>query len=392
MHDLGRFEDALASYDRALKVRPDYAEALNNRGLTLHGLKRFDEALADYDRALQIRPDFPEAHWNVAMSRLLTGDFSSGWVEYDWRWRNESLGAPKRNFSQPTWLGGDLIEGKTVLLHSEQGFGDMIQFCRYVPMVVARGARVILEIEKPVRELLSTLAGAAQIVSRGDQLPDFDVQCSVLDLPPAFGTRLESIPTTTPYLHAPPRARQHWKTRLGPRDRPRIGICWAGNSNFPGDRSRSIGLSPMLPLLANTDVQFFSVQKDLRAGDDEILHNHPHFIHLGDEIQTFSDTAAIISLMDLVISSDTSVVHLAGALGKPIWVLLQFVPDWRWLLDRDDSPWYPTARLFRQDDTRLWENVIARVHRRCTPMFDVRDVPSLRALGGPINGTEPTFK
>jgi ADP-heptose:LPS heptosyltransferase len=213
---------------------------------------------------------------------------------------------------------------------------------------------------------MSTLPGTAQIVSRGDPLPDFDIHCPLLSLPRAFATRLESIPSTTPYLHAPTHAVQHWETRLGARHRPRIGICWAGNPNFRADLSRSIGLSPLLPLLANADVQFFSLQKDLRAGDAEILRNNPQITHLGQEIETFSDTAAIVSLMDLVISSDASVVHLAGALGKPIWILLQFVPDWRWLLDRDDNPWYPTARLFRQDDTRAWDNVIARVRAAAT--------------------------
>jgi ADP-heptose:LPS heptosyltransferase len=199
----------------------------------------------------------------------------------------------------------------------------------------------------------------AQIVSRDDSLPQFDIHCPLLSLPLAFGTRLETIPSKTPYLRPPPRAVQHWQTRLGPRDRLRIGVCWAGNPSFRGDLNRSIGLAPMLPLLANADVEFFSLQKDLRTGDAEILRDNRNIAHL--EIETFSDTAAIISLMDLVISSDTSVVHLAGALGKPIWILLQFVPDWRWLLDREDSPWYPTARLFRQDDSRTWTNVMKRV-------------------------------
>jgi len=239
--------------------------------------------------------------------------------------------------------------------------GDTIQFCRYVPLVAARAARVILEVQRPLHELMSTLCSATQIVSRGDPLPDFDTHCPLLSLPLAFGTRLESIPSTTPYLHTPTHTLRHWTTRLGSPDRPRVGICWAGSPNFKGDLSRSIGLSPMLPLLANTDVQFFGLQKDVRAGDTEILRHNPQITHLGDEIETFSDTAAVISSMDLVISSDTSVVHLAGALGKPIWILLQYVPDWRWLLDREDSPWYPTARLFRQDETRDWDSVIARV-------------------------------
>jgi hypothetical protein len=309
-----------------------------------------------------VRPDYAEAHWNEALTRLLIGDFERGWKKYEWRWKIESFTSKQRDFAQPLWLGADGIEGKSILLHSEQGFGDTIQFCRYVPLVAACGARVILAVQKPLHELMSTLTGAAQIVFTGEPLPHFDIHCPLASLPLAVGTRLESIPSTTPYLHAPAHALQHWKTRLEPRDRLRIGICWAGNPNHKSDVSRSIGLSPLLPLLTNTDVQFFSLQKDLRAGDAEILRNNRHITHLGQEIETFSDTAAIISSMDLVISIDTSVVHLAGSLGKPIWILLQFVPDWRWLLDREDSPWYPTARLFRQNETRSWDGVISRVH------------------------------
>jgi len=361
LHELERFEEALASCDRALSVRPDHVEALLNRGNALSELRRFDEALASYDRALTLRPDYAEAHLNEALTRLLVGEFEDGWEKHEWRWETKQHRSARRGFTQPLWTGRENIADKAVLLHAEQGLGDTIQFCRYVPLVAARAARVILEVQRPLHELMSTLCGATQIVSRGDPLPDFDMHCPLLSLPLAFGTRFESIPSMTPYLHTPTHTLRHWTTRLGSPDRPRVGICWAGRPNFKGDLSRSIGLSPMLPLLENTDVQFFGLQKDLRAGDTEILRHNPQITHLGDEIETFSDTAAVISSMDLVLSSDTSVAHLAGALGKPIWILLQCVPDWRWLLDREDSPWYPTARLFRQDETRDWDSVIARV-------------------------------
>ena len=361
LHELKRFDESMASYDRALSVRPDHVEALLNRGNALSELRRFGEALASYDRALTLRPDYAEAHLNEALTRLLVGEFEDGWEKHEWRWETKQHRSARRGFTQPLWTGRENIADKAVLLHAEQGLGDTIQFCRYVPLVAERAARVILEVQRPLHELMSTLCGATQILSRGDPLPDFDMHCPLLSLPLAFGTRFESIPSTTPYLHTPTHTLRHWTTRLGSPDRPRVGICWAGSPNFKGDLSRSIGLSPMLPLLANTDVQFFGLQKDLRAGDTEILRRNPQITHLGDEIETFSDTAAVISSMDLVISSDTSVVHLAGALGKPIWILLQCVPDWRWLLDREDSPWYPTARLFRQDETRDWDSVIARV-------------------------------
>jgi tetratricopeptide (TPR) repeat protein len=360
LHRLRRFEEALTDNSRALSVRPDDAEALNNRGIILRALKRFDEALASYDRALDARPDYDEAHWNEALLRLLTGDFSRGWVEYEWRWKNESLAKTKRIFAQPLWLGEDAIDGKTVLLHSEQGFGDTIQFCRYVPLVAARGARVIAEVPGPLQELMSNLAGAAQVISRGNPLPDFGYQCPLLGLPLAFGTRLETIPSPTPYLHAPAQASKAWHARLGPKTRPRIGLAWSGNAAHKDDHNRSIGLQFLSPL-QDIGATFVSLQKDVRDADAAVLREREDILHFGDALKDFSDTAALISNLDLVISVDTSVAHLAGALGKPVWVLLPYVPDWRWLLERNDSPWYPTARLFRQDDARTWDGAIARV-------------------------------
>ena len=362
LHELKRFDEALASYDRVLMLRPDYADAFRNRGWTLNELKRFEEALASYDRALLLRPDYAEAHFNEACCRMLTGDFGRGWEKNEWRWETGQARNTKRNFAQPLWVGSNEITGKTILLHAEQGFGDTIQFCRYVPLVAQRAARVIVEVQRPLHGLMCTLPGATQIVSRGDPLPDFDMHCPLFSLPLAFGTRLETIPSRVPYLTPSGAHLEKWKQRLPASGGARVGISWAGNPKFRTDFNRSIGLRPLLPLLAQTDVQFFGLQKDLREGDREILRQRPQIVHLGDEIESFDDTAAIISLMDLVISSDTSIVHLAGALGKPVWILLQFVPDWRWLLDREDSPWYPTARLFRQDDTREWGNVIERVH------------------------------
>jgi hypothetical protein len=227
---------------------------------------------------------------------MLTGDFDRGWQKLEWGWETEQLRNAKRTFSQPLWLGSDAIAGKTVLLHGVHGFGDTIQFCRYVPRVVEQGARAIFEVQEPLHELMGTLPGAAQIVSRGASLPDFDLHCPLLSLPLAFGTRLATIPSQTPYLRASPQQ---------------------GRSDF---------------------------------------------VHFGEELENYADTAALIANLDLVISVDTSVAHLAGALAKPVWILLPFMPDWRWLLDREDSPWYPTARLFRQDETRGWDTVMARVH------------------------------
>jgi tetratricopeptide (TPR) repeat protein len=363
LHELRRFEEALASYDRALTVRPDYAEALSNRGATLHDLRRFEEALASFDHALTVQPDYAEAHYNEALCRLLIGDFDRGFDKNEWRWESEQRRKEKRNFVQPLWVGSNEIGGKTILLHAEQGFGDTIQFCRYAPLVAERGARVILEVPRPLDQLMGTLAVAAQIVSRGDPLPIFDIHCPLLSLPLAFGTRLETIPSATPYLRASSQSVMNWDTRLGPKPKrhPRIGLAWSGRPTHKNDHNRSIRLGSLLSLL-DINATFVSLQKDVRSDDATVLKDRSDLVHFGDALENFSDTAALISNLDLVISVDTSVAHLAGALAKPVWVLLPFVPDWRWLLDRDDSPWYPTARLFRQNDARAWDSVIARVH------------------------------
>jgi tetratricopeptide (TPR) repeat protein len=359
LHKLGRLDQALASYDSALAARPDYAEALVNRGVTLHDLTRYDEALASYDRAIALRPDDADAHFFTSLSRLLTGDFGRGWIEYEWR-KGASTTISKRDFPQPLWLGEDDIAGKTILLHSEQGFGDTVQFCRYAPLVAARGAAVMVEVEQPLVDLMTGVAGVARVIAKGDPLPDFDVQCPLLSLPLAFKTRLETIPSGAGYLHAPAQAARNWDVRLGVKRRPEVGLAWAGNAGHVRDRERSIGLRELLPLL-DVDVTFVSLQKEVRAADAETLEKRCEIRHFGDELKDFSDTAALISRLDLVISVDTSIAHLAGALGKPVWVLLTHVPDWRWLLDRDDSPWYPTARLFRQDSSREWNSALARV-------------------------------
>jgi len=360
LHELNRYEEALESYDRALAVRPDDARTFNNRGKVLKELTRHDEALASIDRALALEPGNITAHRNAASLRLVTGDFSRGWPEYEWRWKKEAMALAKRNFPQPLWLGAEEIGGKRILLHSEQGFGDTIQFCRYVPLVAARGARVILDVQKPLQPLMSSLAGASQIISTGDPLPDFDLHCPLLSLPLAFKTRLETIPSGAPYLLAPSQAVTDWDTRIGAERRPRIGLAWSGNAAHERDRDRSMSLRAFLSIL-DIGATFVSLQKDVRADDATVLDERGDILQFGDQLGDFSDTAALISQLDLVISVDTSVAHLAGALGKPVWVLVSHIPEWRWLLDRSDSPWYPTARLFRQNHTRTWDAVIIRV-------------------------------
>ena len=360
LHELRRYEEALASYDRALAVRPDYAEAFVDRGGTLREQRRFEEALACYDRAIALRPDYVEAHSNEGMCRMLIGDFDRGWPKIEWGWIAARQRNAKRNFSQPLLLGSGELERKTVLLHAEQGFGDMIQFCRYVPLVAERGARVIFEVYEPLRELMGTLPGVAQFVTTGEPLPDFDAHCPLLSLPLALGAGSATILSQTPYLRASPQAVMDWNGRLGPGHRPRIGLAWSGRPSHDNDHNRSMRLSTLLSALAGFNATYVSLLREVREDDSAVLQDST-VLHFGGDLKTYADTAALIANLDLVISVDTSVAHLAGALAKPLWLLLPFTPDWRWQLDRDDSPWYPTARLFRQDETRGWDGVMARV-------------------------------
>ena len=365
---LQRPADALASYERALALDPASAEACNNRGLTLYELGRIDEARASFDRAVGIRPNFAQARWNRAQAMLLAGDLAQGWCEHEWRLKaHQEL---QRAFAQPLWLGERPLAGKTILLHAEQGLGDTLQFCRYAPLVAAQGGRVVLEVQKPLVDLMRGLPGVAAVVARGEPLPDFDLHCPLLSLPLAFGTRLDTIPAPIPYLHAPADRAAVWDARLG-RKRPRVGLVWSGNAGHKRDRARSIPLYALMPLF-DLDATFVSLQKEVRAADAAVLKQTAKMVDAGAELETFADTAALIAQLDLVVAVDTSVAHLAGALGKPVWLLLPTAPDWRWLTVREDSPWYPTARLFRQSDTRAWGPVVTRVRAALEEMIASR--------------------
>ena len=352
------FEEARASYERALAIRPLYPAARNNRGITFIETRRFDDALAEFGRALALRPGFSDALFNAAMCHLLTGDFARGWEAYECRWAStESIGVD-RGFAQPQWRGEE-IAGKTILLHPEQGLGDTLQFCRYAPLVAARGARVILEVQKPLRAIAASLAGPAQIVTSGETLPPFDWHCPLLSLPLAFATRLETLPASVPYLHPAAAAVALWAEKLRPLRRPRVGLAWSGRAQHKNDYLRSTSLKTLASIF-DAGATFVVAQKDIRPEDAAIIAARGDILDFGDALNDFTDTAAMMANLDLVIAVDTSVAHLAGALGRPLWVLLPHTPDWRWLVDRDDSPWYPSARLFRQDATRDWTTVVAR--------------------------------
>ncbi|NTW51221.1 MAG: tetratricopeptide repeat protein [Chlorobiaceae bacterium] len=360
MLELNMIDAALDSFDHAITLRPDYAEAYSNRAIPLLVLKQFDAAMDSFDRAITINPDYADAYWNKALVMLMTGNYKKGWTLYEWRWKVDGFPSPRRNFTQPLWIGNESIEGKTILLHSEQGLGDTIQFCRYVKLVKDLGARVIVEADASLIGLLSQLDGVAKLVAKGDALPFFDLHCPLLSLPLAFNTTLETIPSSSGYLSADTEKVIEWAQRLGPKTKPRIGLVWNGSITHTNDHNRSVSLLSLTRHLP-PGFQYISLQKEVRDTDRPLLDSAANIVHPGDDVTDFNDTAALCELMDLVISIDTSVAHLSAAMGKPTWILLPFLPDWRWLLDRDDSPWYASARLYRQEALGDWHGAFTKV-------------------------------
>ena len=391
-YDAGRFEDALACYDKALTSKPDYTdaylnmgnalrelgrpdaaavsfqkaivldrdlfEAHNNLGTILMELVHLEAATASYATAIGLKPDNPGAHKNLGIISLLQGDFETGWPEYSWRRLEDDQFFKVRNYKQPFWDGEDLT-GKTIFVYPEQGLGDIIQFVRYLPMLRQRGGRVAFDIPLPMARLMWDLDGIDVSLKDGDTLPLFDYHIPLLELPRLYGTTLDTIPAAKAYLHADKNLVEAWGERLGPKEEFRIGLVWGGSPDHLKDRDRSIEPELFRPLVETPGVSALSlmVGRDGEAGrvfGDAVTDLAPD---LGD----FADTAAAIANMDLVISVDTAVAHLAGALGTMVWTLLPFNSDWRWMLGRDDSPWYPSMRLFRQEKREDWEGVIERV-------------------------------
>jgi tetratricopeptide (TPR) repeat protein len=363
LQSLGHEEEALVWFDRALERLPDSIEILNNKANILQQLRRFDEALALYDDIRARHLNNATTDWNWSLLKMLLGDFEAGWAGREARWKIPDP-APYPQFSQPMWLGQQAVSGKTLLVHVDEGLGDTIQFVRYVPMLAARGARIILAVERPLVSLLRGFPGVSQCLAFSDPLPAFDMHCPIGSLPLAFKTRLDSIPAEASYLPPPRQERvRAWDTRLasapGPRDRLRVGLVWSGSRTHRNDHNRSMSLQALSRIL-EIDAVFVSLQKDVRENDRADLANS-NILDWTKDLADFAETAALVKCLDLVISVDTSVAHLAGALGGPTWILLPWTPDYRWLLHLDDSPWYPTVRLFRQDDTRDYRGVLDRV-------------------------------
>ncbi len=359
---LERHEEALSWYDRALQIRPDGASA-TNRAMSLTALARFGEAMAAYRQSLALDPNQPRAVWNLSLLQLLIGDFEAGWRGREARRNIPELMAGYPITDRPMWLGEEPIAGKTIVVCQTEGLGDGIHFVRYVPMLAERGARVILVVDAQLHPLLRRLTGVSECLMKSPQtvVPPFDFHVAIDSLPLAFGTRLDSIPAAKSYLPPPDAERiKAWEGRLGRRTRLRVGLVWSGNPHFGNDRNRSMPLRTLFPLL-DVDADFVSLQKNPRGEDAEALRERPEIVDYTADLSDFAETAALVWCLDLVISVDTSVVHLAAAMGRPVWLLVPFVPDWRWLLGRNDSPWYPTLRIFRQGETREYRSVIERV-------------------------------
>ena len=358
--ELQKFNDALACFNTAISLQPDYADAYFNRGNLHIILQNIKNAIEDFDQALRLFPGDADYMYNKSIALLLDGQYEMGWKLYESRWDRQATLHHRRQFSTPLWLGQHSIRFKSILIYAEQGLGDSIQFIRYIPMLVELGAVVFIEIQPPLFELFQSITGVSKWIKKGDQLPSFDFHCPLMSLPLAFKTKLENIPFSKNYLVTDKTKVSFWENKLGYKKRPRIGIAWSGSSIHKNDHNRSISLAAFSLMLCE-DVDFYSLHKDYRAHDVEFLSKHPKIIDYSYELSDFSDTASLIELMDLIITVDTSIAHVSGALGKLTWVLLPHDCDFRWLLHREDSPWYESVKLFRQKSYRNWEQTLLDV-------------------------------
>ena len=361
----GKLEEAAAHCAHSIELKPDYSDAYNNQGVILQSQGKVVEAIDSFNKAIIHKDAFAKAqtYMNRSIVLLLAGNFEQGWKEYEWRLRTKDY--TSRAFSQPRWDGTPL-NGKSILVHAEQGCGDTIHFIRYLPLIRERGGHVIFECQKDLYRILQNCRGVDEIIERTSNSGTFDqpdVHVPLLSLPGIFGTTLATIPSDVPYITVGPDLLNQWRIRLGDDDNYRVGILWAGNRDHKNDRNRSCSLADFAPLADVSGVTFYSLQKELASVETLGPPEGMKLIDMKDELNDFADTAAVICNLDLVISVDTSVVHLAGAIDKPVWNLLPFAPDFRWLLKRDDSPWYPSMRLFRQTQPNDWYGVFKRVKK-----------------------------
>lgn len=358
---LGRPAEALADFERTLAAIPAHPRAWNNRGRALQQLNRHAEAVQSFDKVLALKKDDADAHSNRALSLLTLGDLREGFKQYEWRWKRSGMRDTRRGYNKPLWLGEFPLGNKTILLTAEQGLGDTIQFARYASLLARSGAKVVLEVQPELKALLSSLDGVAGCVARGEPLPAYDVHCPLGSLPLALKTDATTIPANIPYLRAEAAYISKWRPRLDALPGKRVAIAWAGQANHANDRNRSVYFKMLEPLLGLDGISFVSIQRELRGDDAALLANHANVTQIGSDLNDMADTAAVLALCDLLISVDTSVVHLAGAMARPAWAMLPFAPDWRWTLTDTNSAWYPKVRLFRQPTLGDWPSAIAQL-------------------------------
>jgi len=362
LQSLDRLDEAAQDYRRALALRPGFASACHNLGNVYRETHRLDDGLEMYRQSLALRPGHAPTQLNMALCLLKRGDYRAGFALYESRWRDTASAreAGMHDFRQPAWLGQVPIDGKTVLLHSEQGLGDTIQFARFTTRVKQLGARVLLEVPKALAEVLQGLDGVDELIVKGCPRPAFDLHCPLMSLPLALGVDMEGLDSPIHYLKPDPASVDHWRSRLGPRAGKRVGLVWSGHAKHKNDRQRSLAPAQVLPHLP-AGIDYVCLQNELREPDRALMAAQDRIRYFGSAMD-FKATAAVCELMDIVLSVDTSVAHLAAALGRPTWIMLPFSPDWRWHLEREDSVWYPSAKLYRQPSPGDWHSVLARVH------------------------------
>jgi tetratricopeptide (TPR) repeat protein len=383
LDNLGRYTDALTDLDRMLSLQPQHIDAINNCGMILARLGRFKEALTCYDRSLTLKADQSQARYNRSLIRLALGDWILGFQEFESRWNTPPLSRTRLTGLGPLWLGGDEdLNRKTILLYHEQGYGDTLQCVRYVPLLAERGANVILAVPPALSTLMRSLPGVSEVVDGSQALPRHDYQSPLMSLPLAFRTTPDTVPAPVPYLRADESRIQAWQQRLGPRTRLRVGLAWGGRRYAPINYPRDIPLAALRPILL-LDAEFISLQKDIADEDQLAIDQLPQLRRMDEFLDDFSETAALIENLDLVITVDTAIAHLAGALGKPVWLMNRYASCWRWLQDGGDSPWYPTLRQFRQSIVGDWTSVIAAVRNAANDLLHSHRAPREPIAVGP---------
>jgi len=368
---LRRYEEAILCYDRAISLQSAAANLYGYRGQFKTEVGAYADAANDFDLAIELNADLVDVHWNRSLNWLRQGLYAQGWTEYEWRWRRAETRPFSEDLGLPLWMGKESLAGKTILIHCEQGLGDTLQFCRYLAAIKVQGAKVVFVVQRCLRSLLEDLVGVDLLLSNGDPLPHCDYIVPLLSLPLIFGTKVNSIPAQPSYIKANSDRLAKWQAQIGPKTAPRIGLVWRGNANHGNDFARSVNLADLVSSLP-LGPQYVSLQKGMTPADRAALASRSDILDISDSLHDFADTAAVCTLTDVVVSVDTSVAHLAGALGHPVWILLPFNPDWRWLLDREDSPWYPSAKLYRQGQRDAWNDVFERIHADLAAMCNLR--------------------